>query len=177
MPDTKDWTWVLERPCPQCGFDASNVVPEQIGLRLRAATFKLIALLDDPLARRRPAPAVWSALEYGCHVRDVHRLYLLRLNLMLTEDAPHFANWDQDATAIESQYAGADPDGPEELAWALVVDSMIFATEAEVRWLDHTEQRLAQRPQPAIALELSTERPKRGRPAQTDAGLQAAAVA
>ena len=21
-PDTKDWTWVLERPCPECGFEA-----------------------------------------------------------------------------------------------------------------------------------------------------------
>jgi hypothetical protein len=20
-PDTKDWTWVLERACPECGFD------------------------------------------------------------------------------------------------------------------------------------------------------------
>lgn len=19
VPDTKDWTWVLERPCPECG--------------------------------------------------------------------------------------------------------------------------------------------------------------
>jgi len=66
-----------------------------------------------------------------------------------------------------AKYAGADPEGPEELAWSLVVDSMIFATEAEVRWLDHTEQRLALRPRHALALELSTERPKRGRPAAT----------
>ena len=22
-PDTKDWTWVLERPCPECGFEAA----------------------------------------------------------------------------------------------------------------------------------------------------------
>ena len=29
-PDTKDWTWVLERPCPECGFDASAVVRERI---------------------------------------------------------------------------------------------------------------------------------------------------
>jgi len=21
MPDTKDWTWVLRRACPECGFD------------------------------------------------------------------------------------------------------------------------------------------------------------
>jgi hypothetical protein len=42
---------------------------------------------------------------------------------------------------------------------------MIFAAEAEVRWLDHTQQRLAQHPRHAMALELSTERPRRGRPA------------
>ncbi|RLK52707.1 PadR family transcriptional regulator [Microbacterium telephonicum] len=70
-----------------------------------------------------------------------------------------------------TKYAGANPDGPEELAWSLVVDSMIFAAEAEVRWLDHTEQRLAQHPQHALALELSTERPKRGRPAAQPAAV------
>ena len=66
----------------------------------------------------------------------------------------------------------ANPDGPEELAWSLVVDSMIFAAEAEVRWLDHTEQRLALHPDHAMALELSTERPKRGRPAKAEASVE-----
>ncbi|MFT4220493.1 MAG: PadR family transcriptional regulator [Microbacterium sp.] len=66
-------------------------------------------------------------------------------------------------------YTGAGADGPEELAWSLVVDSMIFQAEAEARWLDHTEQRLAARPEHAMALELSTERPQRGRPSRTDA--------
>ncbi|HWI31329.1 MAG TPA: PadR family transcriptional regulator [Microbacterium sp.] len=70
-----------------------------------------------------------------------------------------------------AKYSGAD--GPEELAWSLVVDSMIFQAEAEVRWLDHTEQRLALHPQHAMALELSTERPKRGRPAK-DSGVERA---
>ena len=68
-----------------------------------------------------------------------------------------------------AKYAGGDADGPEELAWSLVVDSMIFAAEAEVRWLDHTEQRLALHPQHAMTLELATERPKRGRPARVGA--------
>lgn len=68
-----------------------------------------------------------------------------------------------------AKYAGADPDGPEELAWSLVVDSMLFAAEAEARWLDHTEQRLAMNPRQAMALELSSERPKRGRPVKEDA--------
>ncbi|WP_433676684.1 PadR family transcriptional regulator [Microbacterium gorillae] len=68
-----------------------------------------------------------------------------------------------------AKYAGSEPDSPEELAWSLVIDSMIFQTEAEARWLDHTEQRLRLHPQHALELELSTERPKRGRPAKSRA--------
>lgn len=64
----------------------------------------------------------------------------------------------------DAAYPGADPDGAEELAWSLVMDSMICAAEAEVRWLDRAAQRLAERPRPALALELSTEHPRRGRP-------------
>jgi hypothetical protein len=37
-------------------------------------------------------------------VRDVYRLYLYRLDLMLHEDGPHFENWDQDVTAIADRY-------------------------------------------------------------------------
>jgi DNA-binding PadR family transcriptional regulator len=59
---------------------------------------------------------------------------------------------------------GGDPDSPEGLAWTLVVDSMIVQAEAELRWLDRTEERLARHPQHTLALELSTEHPRRGRP-------------
>jgi len=61
---------------------------------------------------------------------------------------------------------GLPPDSPQELARTLVIDSMIFQAEAEARWLDHTEQRLAQHPRHALALELSTDHPKRGRPSR-----------
>jgi DNA-binding PadR family transcriptional regulator len=36
--------------------------------------------------------------------------------------------------------AGADPG---QLAWLLVLDALVFQAEAEVRWLDHCEARLA----------------------------------
>lgn len=36
----------------------------------------------------------------------------------------------------------------DDLAWSLVLDSLVFAAEAEVRWLDHVEQQLAGRPLP-----------------------------
>ncbi|KQN39943.1 PadR family transcriptional regulator [Frigoribacterium sp. Leaf44] len=41
-----------------------------------------------------------------------------------------------------TKHAGGDPGAPGEFAWRLVVDSMIFAAEAEVRWLDHVESSL-----------------------------------
>ena len=110
MADTKDWTWVLQRRCPECGFEASAVARDQVATTLRAANFRLLALLDDPLVRDRPVPEVWSALEYGCHVRDVHRLYLYRLRLTLDQGDPLFPNWDQDATAQESRYELTDLD-------------------------------------------------------------------
>ncbi len=36
-----------------------------------------------------------------------------------------------------------NPDDAAELAWLLVLESLIFAAEAEIRWLDHCEARLA----------------------------------
>ena len=135
MPDTKDWTWVLQRPCPDCGFDASTLDRGAVATALRAANFRLIALLDDPLARERPAAEVWSAVEYGCHVRDVHRLFRYRLGLMLDEDDPLFANWDQDETAAESHYDEAVLD---ELVGDLAADgerlAEAFAAVRDDQW-------------------------------------------
>ena len=71
-----------------------------------------------------------------------------------------------------ARYSGRNPHGPEELAWALVVDAMIFDAEAEVRWLDHSEQRLARHPDHTLALQLSTDKPRRGRPTKTVAAAR-----
>ena len=60
----------------------------------------------------------------------------------------------------------ASPGEPEELARAIVADAMILQAQAELRWLDLVEERLARHPERAIALELATDRPKRGRPAR-----------
>ena len=39
----------------------------------------------------------------------MYLLYRIRLLLMLREDDPLFANWDQDATAVEERYLEQDP--------------------------------------------------------------------
>lgn len=111
IPDEKDWTWVLERPCPECGFDPAEIEATAVADLLRRNTAEWGRILAGPDAdvRRRPAPTTWSPLEYACHVRDVHVLYLERLELMLSEDGPHYPNWDQDETAIAQRYHEADP--------------------------------------------------------------------
>lgn len=65
--------------------------------------------------------------------------------------------------------ATSNPESSEELAWLLVVDSLIFQAEAEVRWLDHSETRLARAAASghAAPLPLSTELARRGRPVRS----------
>ena len=108
-PDTKDWTWVLQRPCPECGFDAAAHRPEDLAEELRATAQAWAGELGRADVARRPDDATWSVLEYGCHVRDVYRLYDERLALMLAEDDPGFADWDQVATAVAERYDLQDP--------------------------------------------------------------------
>ena len=128
-PDTKDWTWVLERPCRECGFEsAAHEVSDLPGL-LETTTTRWTQVLARPDVAERPRPDVWSALEYSCHVRDVHVLFGERVRLMLEEDGPTFANWDQDATAIERQYGSQDPEAVEaELAEAARAVAGLYAS-------------------------------------------------
>lgn len=106
--DTKNWTWVLERACPECGFDASSFPARDVPGRLR----EIIPLWRDVLLKpdltRRPAENVWSPLEYACHVRDVFIIFDDRVDLMIREDDPLFKNWDQDASAVEGNYSAQD---------------------------------------------------------------------
>lgn len=108
-PDDKDWTWVISRPCPDCGFDAVALDTSEIPARTRETMAAIVATLSAPDAVRRPALEVWSPLEYACHVRDVCRLFDRRLALMLTEHDPLFDNWDQDETALDERYWAQDP--------------------------------------------------------------------
>lgn len=67
------------------------------------------AVLRRPDAAERPNDHTWSPLEYACHVRDVFSLFDQRLNLMLDSDDARFEDWDQDRTALDKDYASADP--------------------------------------------------------------------
>lgn len=129
MPDTKDWTWVLDRACSDCGFDASACAAQGVAVLVRANATGWRQLLDSGAIRSgRPDEATWSPLEYACHVRDVFRRYDGRIVLMLTEDDPLYPNWDQDASAIEDRYEEQDP--------RVVVADLVAAAEQVATRLD-----------------------------------------
>ncbi|RFA17186.1 methyltransferase type 12 [Subtercola boreus] len=109
VPDTKNWTWVLERECPECGFDSGAITLGDVPGLVRENAAAWLAVLARPGVGDRPDASTWSDLEYAAHVRDVFRIFRGRLELMLAEDDPAFPNWDQDATALENHYSEQDP--------------------------------------------------------------------
>ncbi len=126
-PDTKNWTWVLDEVCPECGFDAAAIDLGTMAALVLENVAQWPALLAADHVRERPSDNQWSALEYGCHVRDVFALFDERLRRMLTEDGPQFENWDQDVTAVAERYDLRDP--------AVVSDELLAAGEAcATRW-------------------------------------------
>jgi hypothetical protein len=56
IPDTKNWTWVLERPCPDCGYDgpAFDVATPGATLRDLGARWQTVLQRDDVAVRPRP---------------------------------------------------------------------------------------------------------------------------
>ena len=87
-----------ERPfvCEECGFDAGTISDAELvtacgsfARRFRAPLTRFLPG-EDGLAtvRRRPAPEVWSALEYAAHTRDVLAFYRERVERVLAEDRP-----------------------------------------------------------------------------------------
>jgi hypothetical protein len=109
VADTKNWTWVIDRPCPECGFDAANYSDAAIAPAIRDNAASWPAALDRADVRVRPNDSTWSALEYAAHVRDVLTVYRERLRLMVETDDPLYPNWDQDASAVADAYNEQDP--------------------------------------------------------------------
>ena len=127
---------MLGRTCPECGLDTQSFSREEIPAMIRANAAAWRAPLAAPGAADRPRPDRWSTLEYGCHVRDVFRLYDYRLGLMMTEDDPLYPNWDQDETAVADDYASQNPGVvADELASAAEALAASFAAVTGEQWL------------------------------------------
>jgi hypothetical protein len=109
-----DWLRVVaQQRCDGCGLAASAVDKGELGaqLALEAAQWtRLLSATDVGVLRRRPSPEVWSALEYGAHVRDVVAVFTERIGRVLTETQPTFGWWDHDAAVVDERYNEQEPD-------------------------------------------------------------------
>lgn len=108
VPDDKDWTWVLSKPCPECGFDTAIVDLAAIATMITDNADGWVSVLKGDDVTVRPSSNIWSPLEYACHVRDIFSLYDDRLHLMLDHNDPLFPNWDQDTAAVAEGYDQQD---------------------------------------------------------------------
>ena len=99
--------------CAECGFDPSELRPRDMvvairsfGRRYRAPLTRGLPGEDlDDIVRRSPGEGVWSALEYGSHVRDIFRVFddRVRAALARREPAEPVVDW-------EGRVATASPD-------------------------------------------------------------------
>jgi hypothetical protein len=99
--------------CPECGLAASLVAEGEIAVAIVEEASRWDELLtrfsEAPSLLARPAPGVWSALEYACHVRDTLTLFADRIQLAIDTEDPRFEYQDQEAAVVDRRYNDADP--------------------------------------------------------------------
>jgi hypothetical protein len=103
--------------CAECGFDSASMTEgdlvnacESFVRRFRAPLTRFLPGEDGgALLRRRPAPEVWSALEYAAHTRDVLGFYRGRIERVLAEDRPTLEYFGFAEACEERRYNDEDP--------------------------------------------------------------------
>ena len=109
-PETKDWTWVLDETCPECGFDTRSVAATDVPALVRDNAAAL-ARRPGP-AGRRAAARRQHLVAAGVRVPRARRLPAVRRPARAScsrPDDPLFPNWDQDETAVAERYGEQDP--------------------------------------------------------------------
>ncbi len=97
--------------CTECGYGYASLSRAEILAAVTALAAENAAVLrSGPVAplRARPRPG-WSALEYGCHLRDVLRFQRERVELALSHQTPAFPSMRRDERAAEERYNDQDP--------------------------------------------------------------------
>jgi DNA-binding PadR family transcriptional regulator len=131
---------------PERAADAEGRVTYRITEAGRAEVAGWFGTAVGGDSRPRDELAIKLAMALTTRGIDVHRVIQTQRTATLRRL--------QDLTRLK---AGADEGS--DAAWLLVLESMIFKAEAEVRWLDHCEVRIASTPRraPATTPEPSTE--------------------
>ncbi|MGO1511126.1 MAG: DinB family protein [Actinomycetaceae bacterium] len=134
-PETKDWTWVLDRRCEECGTEASRFTPADVARELSAAAARWARVLERDGVAERPDERTWSPLEYGAHSADVLDVMSTRLALIRSGDAPTFPDWDQDRAAVDGDYGALDPaEVARTFATRAEETGLVFGAVPEAAW-------------------------------------------
>lgn len=124
--------------CQECGFSDELVALDALAGRLRSFGPRFreaLAGVGPAAASRRPEPAVWSALEYACHVRDVFLIQRERAVLAQVEDNPRTARMNRDERVAVCRYdAQAVPDVLDQLAMAAELCALVFEGLDQAGW-------------------------------------------
>ncbi len=123
-------------PCSECGFDYEALDPAETPAAIRSFAKRYRAPLTrflkgedgDAIVRERPAPEVWSALEYAAHVRDVFGNLQRWIRQCMEEDDPVMEGPGPDELAAERRY---NEDDPTEVTDALAVNAEALAATVE----------------------------------------------
>lgn len=101
----------MEEICRQCDFDQSMTPPGEVAEALAplapAIGDGIRAISDDEL-RRRPAPAVWSPMEYLGHLRESMAFHRWLIERALAEANPLIPTVDPDESVARSRYNEAE---------------------------------------------------------------------
>jgi len=98
--------------CSACGFDGALYDDDALVASLRALGPQWAALIAGagPARQERPAPDVWSAIEYAAHSRDITALHVFGVQQALTLDEPAFPLIADDLVeSAAAGYADTDP--------------------------------------------------------------------
>jgi hypothetical protein len=100
--------------CDACGFDGRRYRDAALidAVRALGPTWRALIGASGPELRVRPAPDVWSALEYAAHSRDITALHVFGVQQALTRDEPTFGDVaaDELIQSAAVSYGSADPD-------------------------------------------------------------------
>lgn len=98
--------------CPECGLDYESISPRDAAGAVRSFPRRYRSILThfepgedlEEIIRTRPAPGVWSALEYACHVAQRLDLMAPTIRQIVNEDNPHLYTFDPEKQAEEQDY-------------------------------------------------------------------------
>jgi hypothetical protein len=101
----------MQETCSECDFDQSATPPRDVAAALPPLSLAIgdgIRAIADSELRHRPAPTVWSPLEYLGHLRESMAFHRWLIEHALSEDNPLIPMVDPDESVAQSAYNVAD---------------------------------------------------------------------